>query len=328
MRSVSVVKLALVTGSFGLIAGCTITRPPPPPIDPIDAIIAEACTGLPAPRAGYTLVVGGIEIPFKPNQPVKIGTINFGTDDARRVSDAIFALSESRKTQCAYLGFALKGKPPPTGARIMQALDGIKEAEKQTAEVVSVLSTQGSDPKAAVATAEKASTTAKEAEAKARASLGAQAPGLGTSPKIGLADLSEEVASGIRDIPAVKASISAVERDILLMKRASGQQQITVSGFDSGGVSLTASMKENLAQSYAVALAGAPSSRLPRVAIVGFADESGVYLNNIDIGLRRAQAVAAFLGRNFPSQAEINVVSGGGIFASDPSGRRVDLLIS
>ncbi|MFN9473244.1 hypothetical protein [Acidovorax sp.] len=323
MRSLSVATLVLAAGTVGLLAGCVT-----PPADRLYAIIAESCTGLPAPKPGASLVVGGIEIPFKPNQPVKIGTINFTRDDARRVSDAIYALSESRKTQCAYLGFSLKGTPPPSGARILQALDGIKEAEQQVAAVVGVLNTEGADPKAAVEAAEKASANAKESEAKARASLGAQAPSVGTPIKIGLADLSDDVASGIRDISAVKASLSAVERDVQAMKRAGTQQQFSVGGFDSGGVMLTSGMKEALAERFAAALAGVPPSRVPRVAIVGFADESGVHRNNIEIGLRRAQSVAAFLDRSFPKLAEISIVSSGGVLSNDPNGRRVDLVIS
>ena len=68
--------------------------------------------------------------------------------------------------------------------------------------------------------------------------------------------------------------------------------------------------------------------RRPRVAVVGFADESGSYLRNVELGLRRAQLVAAFLERSFSGQAYIAIVSSGGVLNEAENGRRVDVRIS
>lgn len=316
----------LTVASLSLLGGCCTA--PPPAKDPVMEIISQSCAGLPTPQRDAKFFLGGLEIPFKPNQPVKIGTLDFSLEDARKVSDAIYALSESRKRQCVYLLVSLRGVPPPSGNRVLQSLDGIQVSEKQADAVLNVLNTQGGDPKAAVAAAEKASAIAKEAEEKSKAALGVQASDNGNSSKIAMVDLPAEVQSGIRDIGYVKNKLTSVQGQIDDLRKAGPYRQFSIAGFDTGGVMMTSTMKDALSQQLSAALSSAPPALVPRVAIIGFADETGSYLANVDIGLRRAQSVAAYIARNFPKVTEIQIVSSGGVAANVPNGRRVDLLIS
>ena len=329
MKRYSNTALLAVAFSCSLLAGCSLFGPPAPPVDPVYQIIADTCKSLPLPKADNSLNIGGIEIPFKPNQPIKIGKFDFTSDQARRVSDAIYALSESRRTQCTYLLLSLKGVPPPSGERILQALDGVKASAKSSDAAVEILKTAEITPQAAVAAVEKASVEVKSGEEQTRKILstpGASGP-ISEPKRIGLGDLSEEVAASIREIPGVQKILVDVQRRLNELK-AAPHQLVSLDGFDSGGVALTAGQKRLLAERFSLALANSPTSRLPSVAIVGFADEPGSHLINVEIGLQRARSVALYLERNFPNQSDIHIVSSGGVISKTPSGRRVDILIS
>lgn len=149
-----------------------------------------------------------------------------------------------------------------------------------------------------------------------------------TEPKrIGLGDLVEEVAASIREIPGVQKSLVDVQRRLNELK-AVPHEMVSLDDFDSGGVALTAGQKELLTERFSLALANSPTSRIPSVSIVGFADEPGSHLINVDIGLKRAQSVTIYLERNFPKQSNINIVSSGGVLSKSSTDRRVDILIS
>lgn len=328
MKRSSLVSVGLVVGACMALAGCASWF-----MSPMERILANSCEGIPQPKPGFSLLVSGIEIPYKPNSPIKIGKIDFDQADALRVSDAIFALSESRRNQCSYLAAALLGNPRPSGDKILAALDSVNSSGRQSDAVMMVLATNGADPKAAVRLAVGASEAVKGAEEKVKDVL--TKPPVAEAPKppppgakIGMADLSDDVVTGLNDIGNVKTKLKAVEGQIEDMKKAGPYRQFSVAGFDTGGVTLTSSMKDALSEQLSAALSAAPPALVPRVAIIGFADETGGYLANVDIGLRRAQSVAAYIERNFPKRTDIQIVSSGGVLVNVPNGRRVDLLIS
>lgn len=292
------------------------------------AIFRQSCEGIPNPKPGFTFKTAGLEIPYKPNGPIKVGSLNFNRDDGIRLSDAIFAMGETRQSQCAYLAAALLGNPKPSGERIMQSLDGIKATRKQADDVVTLLKTQGADPTKVAEIAEAGATNAVKALEKLKEKLAE--PSEVTPGKIGLSNLTDDLIAKIerfRDIDSVRSSLVTVQADLAEMRKAAPYRAFKVTGFDVGGVTLTAEMKTILSLQYTEALASAAPRVVSRVSIVGFADSTGIYLRNVDIGLQRATNVAAYLERNFPKAAEIKMISSGGVLANDQQARRVDVLI-
>lgn len=86
-------------------------------------------------------------------------------------------------------------------------------------------------------------------------------------------------------------------------------------------------MKANLTSDFEAAVAAYARHSQPKLVIIGYADAQGVYLRNIDLGLQRASAVAAYLERSFPGSAKVLSVSSGGI-KQGPDARRVEVLVS
>lgn len=292
----------------------------------IEDTFASSCKGIPQVQQGYNLRIGGVEVPFKPGGPIKIGKLEFDKSDGATVSDAIFALSESRQRQCSYLAAALLGKPRPSGAAILQVLSRIDATGAKVDSIVADLSDGAKDPKQVAARAEQAAQTAKQEEEAAKRNLLTEPK----SGKVGYKDLAEDVAADIRlsrDVPNVKVELSNVQQRLLLIGASISTQRVIVGGFEAGGVALSSQMKEALAKQFSSVVGSFRQAGAPRVAIVGFADETGSYIQNIDIGLRRAQSVVAYLERSYPQQLIFTIVASGGVQVGSGA-RRVDILIS
>ncbi|MDA8522949.1 hypothetical protein [Acidovorax sp. NCPPB 4044] len=320
MKTISYSTVSSVISLCLALSGCAFFRP-----SPADVLL-ESCRALELPKQGGTFKLGGLEVPFRPQRPIKIGTIDFSVKDAQRVSDEIYAMAELRRSQCTVISGALLGSPPPTGAQIIALQEGIDKVKKKSDDLVSVLKTPGATPKEALDKAQEAKAAADNEAAKARAEF--KGP---FASKVGVDDLSDELAAELtsfRKIGAIKAEVDQMQRQIADIKSATRFFQISVTGFETYGIALTAPMKDELSKQIESILRSAGPFSVPRIAVVGYADDTGVYLGNLDIGLQRATSVAAYLGRTFPQRAEITTISSGGVRHNDKNARRVDVLIS
>jgi hypothetical protein len=138
---------------------------------------------------------------------------------------------------------------------------------------------------------------------------------------VGFNDLEQVVADMIRSVVGLQKKLDGMRIGAL-------RHHISVSGYESRGTSMTAEMKIHLAARFESVIASVPADTVPHVAIVGYADEEGMYLQNLEIGLQRAKIVANYLENHFPHKVEIKLITSGGVLRNDPFGRRVDLIFS
>ena len=330
MQKKSATRIVAVLALCLALTGCAGWPWKPETADQMAArTLLESCKSIPTPKPGFNLNFQGIEVPWKPQNPVKIGSVTFNATEAMRVSDAIYALSESRQSQCVYVAGALLGNPKPTGDRILEAMNTFKAGERASEDLKTLLQTPDADPKLVAAFAEKVKL---EVEHQTRTTQQILKPGaeVRKPAKVGMSDLEDDLASDIRQglqVGSVKSSLEELRKEVESLQ-AAPHRLISIGGFPRNSVALTAGMKNQLSAQFSQALSDAKGRPVPRVAVVGFADESGSYLRNVELGLRRAQLVAAFLERSFSGQAYIAIVSSGGVLNEAENGRRVDVLIS
>jgi len=254
----------------------------------------------------------GIEIPLKTVLPIKIGQVLFTPIQLQAVTETIRSLQESRLELCKRSGDMLKATPPasPTELRLMYAeFDSAKKAER---DFINALKNETD-----AQTVLKAADIAKKA---ADDTLRNSTPTSKLPPTAG-AEL----------IPELEKRIAALEASFRLKLAEKNQAKVTqfaLSGFGSGGFSLSSSMKASLTKEVTLALEEKSQKRVPKIDVVGYADPSGIPYRNVNLGFRRATTVAEFLNDKFSGKIEIRSISSGGVKFNDPEARRVELTIA
>ena len=181
----------------------------------------------------------------------------------------------------------------------------------------------------AVAAAAELAKTVKEMEKELKdkvptAAIGQQVGGLHYEPLPFWATLALTQANTSDALKQISEKVDVLNKRF---DAKSGQGEIRVMGFSENGVGLAATERQRLYVEFQEALGKIPVSQRPVVFIVGYATKSGSYLRNIDIGLRRAETVRAFLQQQKFSRAYEGQVMSGGV-GDSAYARRVDVLVT
>lgn len=143
-----------------------------------------------------------------------------------------------------------------------------------------------------------------------------------TEARLALADLSKAI-QGLRT--QVSVMTQRLEEN-----RVVGATRIKLTGFEPNGSALLAEHRKVILSEVGSAIAAVPLNKTPTVLLIGYADNTGISVNNADLALRRAANVAEFLrrhdfGRNFHTE-----VTSGGVssLSSGELARSVDVVVS
>lgn len=304
------IKLTICGALVFLLAGCAWLQPKPPACEEV----ATAST--------RKITFRGLEIPIPvqgATDKFKIAGFEYDAKQTQVISDAVLALTDTRRRQCNAWWAMTRAKPPATAAQMLE-MQRLFDASKQSENDLIAALVAG-DQRRATQAAENMQRTNREIDDANSRRAALEMP------------LPREV---VDRITRLEDGLLRLQARVDEMPR-SGQPQVadhpqdrvsrslSITGYPRAAVALSSPMKAKLEAEYQALLADFRGAPVRSVLVVGFADSSGAYLQNVEMGRRRAAAVAEFLQRRFPATAQTHVVTSGGI-ADGPDARRVEVL--
>lgn len=304
-----------------LLSGCSLFHPEPPACE---AVVTKSSQGL---------HFRGLEIPTGISSTaakIKIAGFEYDAKQAQEISDAILSLAEARRSQCNAWWALDRATPPASAAQIIE-MQKVFDASKQAEMVLRNALATGDPQKVRQASQSMQSTASDMPRAVEKAILTPEVRSELTIPE-GILNRIVVLESSVEVLQRLESSIEVLQRRVdnlppVAMHGGIPPRSFSVKGFDTTGIGLTPSMKMALESEFKAAVAAFAHRPLPSLVIIGYADSSGAYLRNVDLGLQRATAVASYLKRNFPEAAEIRAVSSGGVLKGADA-RRVDVVLS
>lgn len=319
---------AAISAAAMLLSSCALFQraPAAPPITDNHGCIGSFVT----PAGNFK--GAGFEIPLGKwaNGPIKIGSVDYNHSDAQKLSQAAMLAEQSRLTFCQATNPAVLSLLPADSRAdvIKTALAGQTTIQTNVnAFVVKVVN--ATSPQEAVAAAAELAKTVNEVakdlgDKVPTAAIGQQVDGFPYEPLPFWATLALTQANTSDALKQISEKVDVLNKRL---DAKSGQGEIRIMGFSENGVALAATERQRLYTEFQEALGKIPVSQRPVVFIVGYATKSGSYLQNIDIGLRRAETVREFLQQQKFSRAYEGRVMSGGV-GDSAYARRVDVLVT
>jgi outer membrane protein OmpA-like peptidoglycan-associated protein len=245
----------------------------------------------------------GFEIPLGKfsDMPIKIGSLEYVGPQAKALSDAAQKMQEIRLSNCAVLA----SKIPEAGAIVMKGYEimlafgnslsgaqtpaeGAKAAEKAARDAEQLLK----DSKGKTASADTLETSPPQQQP-----LVAKNPLTPDDLEIWsrLAEVTANSKEQASRIVLIQESIKTMADSIGSLRNESKSSLIEIAEFNVNSTSIPADAREQLARKFRNALDAIPDGQRIKVLIVGYSDNTGTYLGNLDLSLRRAESVYSLL---------------------------------
>lgn len=275
----------------------------------------------------------GFEIPLGKwaGGPIKIGSVDYNHAQAQKLSEAASLAEQSRLAFCRATDPAILTLLSEASRAdvVMTAITGQRNIQTKVDKFVTSVK-NAKDPQEAVSAADELAKTAKDAKKE----IEQKAPTASLDKQPSWSPTNEPLPAWVTMV-LMQAKTEDALRELsdkfnALDKRLNnekGQDQIKIMGFNENGVSLAATERQRLYGEFQEALSKIPHGQRPIVFIVGYASKHGNHLQNVDIGLRRAQAVKNYLQEQKFSRAYEGRVMSGGIDDSAYE-QRVDVFIT
>lgn len=273
--------------------------------------------------------MSGVVIPlgFKIDAPViKIGAAKYTASDAQKLSDAAQRMEQARLNNCLVVN--APGFRELTPEMRMELLKDIITVSKNMTGFANLIASS-TDPAKAVAEAEKLTKTAEVVKAKAddAAKKIAEVEEKVAFEKPWTSDFESMRAESSRNLATIFEEVKQVQETLASLKNRAQTVKIDIGTFEINATSIPAAGREQLVTNVQQALESIPSRQRAIVLVVGYSDKSGNYLQNLDLGLRRAQAVINYLiHQRFTREYEARAVSGG--INDSPGGRSVSIFVA
>jgi outer membrane protein OmpA-like peptidoglycan-associated protein len=305
MRSVTTLFSCLVP--LVLLGGC-IPRTPP------------SCTSLVEKSTG-AIHVKGLTIPVGGADIVKLGEGDYTPAARQTISDAILRVNEYRLAQCNLLSLLVSLKPQPVD-KIAVIGEKIAKSNELILQITEDIR-KNPDPAKVVE-----GVKTKEAELP-KDEKGAGLPEGNPSPLQALhsrlGELTASVNENSRRMEALMAR-GASPKDPA--KQPVIAQKFSVTGFAVGASVLTPAMKKDIVMQIGRLMEAAPKTEQLQFDVVGYADSSGTYLQNLQLGLARAHSVGSALQGEAPgSRALLRTVTSAGSTKGGADARRVEVYV-
>lgn len=296
MRFIKILLSCVITPV--LISGCFPRVPP-------------GCTSLVEETMG-AIHVKGLTIPLGGTEAIKIGEGRYTPAERQKISDAILRVNEYRLAQCNVLSLLISLNPQPVdriatiGEKVAKSNEMILRTTEEirknpnTAQVVEVIK-------------------AKEAELP-KDEKGA---GLDNRNPLSLDAVREKLGELI-------TSVNDNSKKIDNLKNPSSKRHFTekfsVTGFTAGKSMLTPAMRGEILTQVSRLIEAAPKGELLQFDVVGYTDNSGAYLQNLQLGLARAHSVGFVLqNESLGRRAILRTVTSGGAIKGSGDARRVEV---
>jgi outer membrane protein OmpA-like peptidoglycan-associated protein len=310
------IKVAFSGVLLFVLSGCAFFQPQPP-----------ACEKV-ATASSQKLTFRGLEIPFAiggVTDKFKIAGFEYDAKQTQTITDAVMALADARQRQCNGWWAMTRAKPPATAAQMLEMQKLFDSSKQSENELVAALAAgnQGRATQAAQDLQKKSI----DLPAAMEKVLTSEAPP-NTTPQAAVLERIQQIESSLQTLQSrvnsLSLSVGTGQAQPTLIWQA--ERSFSVTGYPHAAVALTTDMKAKLEQDYQTAVGALRDKPAQNVLVIGFADASGSYLQNVELGRQRAAAVADFLQRRFPSKAQLRIASGGIGEGAQP--RRVDVVVS
>lgn len=270
----------------------------------------EGCTSQIVP-AGAEVKLAGLKWPINATKNFEIGNATYTPKQLQVLTQRVMQIDQYKMGQCTILDVALRSSPPPTFAQIQPLLTEIAKLNKQILDIAAAVE-GGTPPATVVNTAEQAAEQLPETPTPIKTS---QNGGDSAMP------LPNQISP---DIVERLAGIEKSIRKLAIPKAQLEERRIVVHGFAPNAVALTAEMRTKLLSDLAQLRTEGPGDRVV-FDVVGYADNSGTYANNVKLGLERARLVAEVVTLHTRPTPNVRFASSAGVAQAGTDGRRVEI---
>ncbi|MFS2037096.1 OmpA family protein [Polaromonas sp. CT11-55] len=303
MRTVTKIFTCVVP--LVLLGGC-IPRVPP------------GCNSLVEKSAG-AIHVKGLTIPVGSSDIIKLGEGEYTPAARQTISDAILRVNEYRLAQCNLVSLLLELKPQPVD-KIAAIGDKIAKSNELILQITEDIRKNPDSAKVVEGVKTKEAELPKDEK-------GAGLPeGSDSQLKVVHIRLGELTAS---------VNENSRKLETLATRGASPQEQtqllpgkFSVTGFAVGASTLTPAMRKDIVTQFGRLMQAAPKAELLQFDVVGYADSSGSYLHNLQLGLARAHSVGTFLQAEVSGKRSVlRTVTSAGSAQGGADARRVEVYV-
>jgi outer membrane protein OmpA-like peptidoglycan-associated protein len=263
-----------------------------------------------------SITVGGLEIPTGSSGPIKIGNATYTPLQVQRLTDTAQRMEQYRLGQCGVLSTLERLKPQPVEkiTQIAEVIARLNFEMQRLAKEVPV----SRDPESQVRDHEAAANTAipkSDPPPPKGAAAGQTSPP--TTPLETISALEQRIKLHFDGALAQLRQLVSPKDDLGRSARPTdlppGVHTLVVTGFGTGSEVLTTRMKSHLLYDLQTTIESAPAGYTFFIDVIGYADISGNPSRNIEIGLKRANSVAAFIAEQSAlKRAQLRHVSSGG----------------
>jgi outer membrane protein OmpA-like peptidoglycan-associated protein len=271
-----------------------------------------------------SLTFKGIVLPIGATTRVQVANISYEPAELQVITDSIQALANNRLTQCVYVSAALKTTPPATVQQLILIRKEFTDMDTEANRLFFLIK-DSTSAQAVIAQASSILIQSKSKTENVEKILTTPAPISDLKPTLKEPiSLSELPAELFTRLDKFETSLSLLRTDFAKSPAAkNGSKTITVVGFENSSARLSDPMKASLIRDFELALPLSPAAEAQLLNVIGYADTSGSYLRNVDLGIRRASEVASFLTKTFPDRAKIGILSSGGAQGPGADQRKV-----
>lgn len=277
----------------------------------------------------------GIEIPLGKwsGTPIKIGAIQYDRSDAQKLSEAAQRAEQSRLAFCRATSPLVLNTLPEQDRKdvVIMAIASNEKIQTGVNDFVYAVANAKTSEEGIAAAAKLKSVAAAEekkvldkAPAAAAAAPEKQANESTYDPQswsVTLALMQAESADRIRKLSDKVDGLNQ------RLDNSRPRGEIRVMGFEENGAALPAAERQRLFSQFQEALGKIPESQRPVVLVVGYANKSGAYLKNIELAMRRAQAIMGFLQeQKFSRGYEGHAMSG--VTEDSAYAQRIDIFVT
>lgn len=298
MRLIKILLSCVITPV--LISGCFPRVPP-------------GCTSLVEETMG-AIHVKGLTIPLGGTEAIKIGEGRYTPAERQKISDAILRLNEYRLAQCNVLSLLISLKPQPVD-RIATIGEKVAKANEMILQTTEEIRKNGDAAQVVERIKTKEAELPKEEKG---ASMDDRNPPPLDAVRSKLVELVTSVNENSNKIDSFIAKNPSPKPDL--------PKKFSVTGFTAGKSTLTPAMRGEILTQVSRLIEAAPKGELLQFDVVGYTDNSGAYLQNLQLGLARAHSVGFVLENgSFGRRAILRTVTSGGISKESGDARRVEV---
>jgi outer membrane protein OmpA-like peptidoglycan-associated protein len=301
MRTITTSLFSLIP--LILLSGCFPKAPP-------------GCTSL-VERSTGAIHVKGLTIPVGGADIIKLGEGDYTPAARQTISDAILRVNEYRLAQCNLLSLLVSLKPQPVD-KIAMIGEKIAKSNELILQITEDIRKNPDTAKVVEGV------KAKEAELP----KGEKGADLTDGDVLSLKTLHARLGELATSLNENSQKIEALVNRLPLPGQAPQPfpDRFSITGFAVGTSTLTPAMRKSIAIQLSRLMQASPKAELFQFDVVGYADSSGTYLHNLQLGLARANSVRVLLqSEALGRRSVLRTVTSAGSIEGGADARRVEV---